>query len=324
MQPQSSTGASAYAANLAAGFEQSLQSFIMSLPSHRTLIAYAVGQGHRTRPIGCLLSCSAVGGDWSKALDVAIGIELLHKSSVVRDDIADRDEMRSGQPALHVAYGTSRAIAVSDVLLTLGLGRIADGVPALVADQCLRSASDALREMAAGQLEDVCPSPNRRGIEDRLLVDERKTGSLAGLACQLGAIVGGGTAIEITKLTQYGRKLGTAFQVLNDVRNLTGEEEARVTASDLRNGRRTVISAHADRRLASQSPALSAVTNESTDAEAEATRKSLLATGAAEFGEALCSRILREARTELEALNPNPATTILDSLTRGLLREHAF
>jgi geranylgeranyl diphosphate synthase, type I len=327
VQPRPSTGAGAYAADLTAAFEQALQLFLAELPGHRPLVEYAVLGGHRTRPIGCLLACGAVGGDWRTSLDAAVGIELLHKSSVIRDDIADGDEVRSGQPAFHAVHGTAKAIAVSDLLWTYGLERIAGGAPAPTAAECLRAATAVLHEMANGQLEDICPSPGRRATEDRLLVDERKTGSLSGLACRLGAIIGGGSPAEVAGLTRYGRKIGTAFQVLNDVRNLTGEETSRIAASDVRKGRDTVLSAHVREQGGRRAP-LTLVSNggpdDLSDAEVEAVRADLLAARAAEFGEALCSQLLDEARAQLKILAPGPATAILDALTRGVLREHAF
>ena len=160
------------------------------------------------------------------------------------------------------------------------------------------------------------------------LVDERKTGSLSGLACRLGAIIGGGSPAEVTGLTRYGRKLGTAFQVLNDVRNLTGEETSRVTASDVRNGRDTVLSAHARQQGGALRAPLMLVSNGARgrlgDAEVETFRTDLLTARATEFGEALYSQLLDEARAQLDVLTPSPATAILDALTRGVLREHAF
>ena len=317
MATSATTGAAAYAASLAQGFEAALQTLLDETQSHRPLVAYAMRSGHRTRPVGCLLACGAVGGQWRDALPAALGVELLHKSSVIRDDIVDGDGMRSGQPSFHVAHGTSTALVVSDLLWTRGLGQIASGARPPANDRCLRAATEVLQEMAAGQLEDVVPTAHRRGAWHRLLVDEQKTGSLSGLACRLGAIVGGGTPEHVSALTSYGRSIGTAFQVLNDVRNLAGDEKARSAASDVRKRRATVVSAYAGEPVCRGTTDLS-------DADVENTRRHLVAQGALEFGERLAARLLDEARGHLDRLPSTPESEILVSLTRGVLRTHAF
>jgi geranylgeranyl pyrophosphate synthase len=325
---QLTTETSEYAASLAAGFNDVLHGFLDGVTTHRPLLEFAVQTGHRTRPVGCLLACAAVGGDWTDALDVAVGVELIHKASVIRDDIVDGDSMRSGQPAFHVAHGVARAIAASDLLWTLGLRCVSAGTPSEVSDECVRATTSVLWEMAAGQLEDVSPSDTRRGSSDRLAVEEQKTGSLSGLACRLGAIVGGGVAFEVEALTCYGRKIGTAFQVLNDVRNLNGEEKARQPASDVRNRRDTVLSARmrevADPEIRRQLDASGAQDDDMTTSQVATVRGALLKSGAVEFGETLAAQLLLEAADELSGFPPTLALTILESLTSGALRDYAF
>jgi geranylgeranyl pyrophosphate synthase len=133
----------------------------------------------------------------------------------------------------------------------------------------------------------------------------------------MGAIVGGGTPEHVSALTSYGRSVGTAFQVLNDVRNLAGEETARSAGSDVRNGRATVVSSYAGEPVPRGTTDLSA-------ADAENTRRHLVAKGALEFGETLAARLLDEARGHLDRLPSTPESEILVSLTRGVLRTHAF
>lgn len=318
-----SAGAAAYAAELTDAFEAALQAFVGGLPDHRELISYAVCDGHRTRPVGCLLSCAAAGGDWRGALGVAVAVELLHKSSVIRDDICDGDEVRGGRPAFHVAFDVARAIAVSDRLLTLGLVRVAHGAPASVSERCSHAAAQVLHEMAAGQLEDIDPSAHRHTTQDRLDVSDAKTGSLAGLACRLGATVAHGETAHVEALDRYGRRLGTAFQVLNDVRNLNGEELEREAGSDVRDRRDTVLTAFSRERASDASGDFSRRPTGGDDAPF-GERERLLAAGAVSHGEAVAARLLEDARRELCVLPPTPASLILEALTLGLLREHAF
>lgn len=324
----SATEAHAFATCLRAGFEEALRAQVRRLPSHVELVEYATRGGHRTRPVGCLLACAAVGGDWRIALDAAVAVELVHKSSVIRDDIVDGDEMRSGQPALHIAYGVAKAIAVSDLLWTLGLRQISACGETSVAYDCLRAFAETLHDMAAGQLEDVSPSPSSRSVEQRLLVEARKTGALSELAGGLGARMGEGTPAEIDALAQYGRKLGTAFQVLNDVRNLRGAETARSAGSDVRKRRDTVLIAHAretaalDTRVLLEEVRLGS--GDLTDPEVETVRDAMLSAGAADFGAEMSARLMAEARTQLDSLSPTLAREILESLARDALLAYAF
>lgn len=317
------TDASELAGLLRVKFEETLAGLIGELASHAEMVDYATRTGHRTRPVGCLLAAEAVGGKWRTALDAAIAVELIHKSSVIRDDIVDGDSMRSGQPALHVVFGTDRAIAVSDLLWTLALQR----VPVAPVD-LQRICTDALYEMASGQLEDVAPSPHRRGVSERRLVEERKTGVLSELACRLGAVVGGGGPGQVEALALYGRNLGTAFQILNDVRNLRGEEEERVPASDLRRRRYTILSAYAREACGEEERTrLDSLTDGSgdlTEREVEGLRDLIASSGAAAFGEGCAAELMREARLQLDALESSPAKEILVSLTQDALLTYAF
>jgi geranylgeranyl pyrophosphate synthase len=304
-------------------FEEARADLVRNLSSHADLVDYATRSGHRTRPVGCLLAADAVGGDWRAALDAAVAVELIHKSSVIRDDIVDGDLARSGQPALHVAFDTSRAIATSDLLWTLALQRLS--LSPVDLQSC---AARAMHEMATGQLEDVAPSPGKQSVAQRRLVEERKTGVLSELACRLGAVIGGGTPPQVEALSRYGRNLGTAFQILNDVRNLRGEETERRPASDLRNRRSTILSAYArevaDDRGRALLDSFVAGSGELPEGEVEALRETILSSGAAEFGERTAAELMEGARLQLDALEGSTAKEILESLTQDALLTYAF
>jgi geranylgeranyl diphosphate synthase, type I len=317
-----------FAQQIRRGFEDALASHVRQLPSHRELVEYATRSGHRTRPVGCLLACAAVGGDWRVALDAAVAVELIHKSSVIRDDVVDGDETRSGQPAMHIAFGVPSAIAVSDLLWTVALRIIAWPDADRGGEECLRACTQALFEMASGQLEDTTPSPLASSVKVRLLAEERKTGALSELACRLGAIAGGGSESEVEALARYGRGLGTAFQIFNDVRNLKGAEAERSAASDVRRRRDTVLSAHARAVLDSEDRELLERVRhgpgELSQAEVDEVREVLISSGASEFGERLAGELMADARAQLLALEPSLASEIFRSLAEDALLNYAF
>jgi geranylgeranyl pyrophosphate synthase len=255
-------------------------------------------------------------------MQAAIAVELVHKSSVIHDDIADDDDMRSGHRAVHVQFGVPVALALSDRLWSDAFSSIATAFDPDLSSRCLRGLTDAAREMALGQLEDIAPSPVMSGLRSRLLVNERKTGVLAQVACWLGAVIGGADSSRADALGRYGRCLGTAFQVLNDVRNLCGLEDARPPATDIRDGRETVLTAYARNGasgfLGDQSR------EDRCGGDLDVVRRAMLDAGADDFGESLAANLLRQARVELAQLDPSPARDVLVALTKDGLLSFAF
>lgn len=321
------TDADSLTRHLSGLFEEALSASVAAFSSHREVLTYALSGGHRSRPMGCLLACSAVGGTVESAIDVAVAVEFIHKSSVIRDDIADDDDQRSGHSAVHTVYGPAIALAVSDVLWSEGLARIA-ALPTHWRAASVGSTVAALREMAIGQLEDVAPSLGANSVTARLEVDERKTGALSELACRLGAITGDGADDDVKALSAYGRKLGTAFQVLNTIRNIAGLEPDRPAATDLRKRRDTVLTAHSramrgpDVRVAN---ALDQLLPDLDDPAVTQLRATLLSDGAVTFGKTLAASLLSDARRLLESLPPTPARCALTYLAGdGLLSIYDF
>jgi geranylgeranyl pyrophosphate synthase len=309
-------------ARLRTAIDAALACAVRELPDHHEVFDYALSAGHRARPLACLLSCAAADGSWQDAMGAAVGIEFIHKASVARDDIADGDERRGGQEALHVRFGVPVALAASDVLWTAGVKRLTYATRPARQHQVLETSMQMLGEMALGQLEDVAPSATQRTVAARVLVNERKTGALTELACRAGAIVASAPATTTDALAKYGRNVGTAFQVVNDVRNVQGREADRPVASDIRAGRDTVVTAVARSPQGAVTPILGP-----HDGEDSATRlhAEVLASGSVARCQALAAELLADARRELAILPASPAREILGSLARGELFEiYAF
>src|SRR5262245_35158809 len=222
-------------------------------PDRADLIEDALAGGNRTRPVLCLLSYAAVGGRARDARPVALAVELGHKASVLRDDIEDGDTVRRGRPTFHAQHGIPLAVAVSDLLWTASLTTVANArMPARERRKCMNLFIETFHDMARGQFHDVAVQvmsghPPRR----RARVDGLKTGSLSALAFTVGAIAGGGRHGEVEALTRFGYSLGTAFQLVNDVNNLLGNEmvTGRPAGTDIQQGRYTPLVAYAAQRL---------------------------------------------------------------------------
>lgn len=232
----------AHLARLKRAIESGIGKFVRTVPrSCYEEVAHALAGGHRTRGVACLLACESVGGNWPSAVPLSVAIELGHKASVIRDDISDGDEFRRGRATSHKKYGIPLALTISDFLLSSALKQAenlssADG-------RYLSLFVRTFHSMATGQLNDVAggifetPETKKWGSNHLL-----KTGSLARLPFETGAIMGGGSADQIRALTAFGNSLGLAFQLINDARSLLGREDGRTgLSSDLRHGKVTPL-----------------------------------------------------------------------------------
>ncbi len=187
------------------------------------------GTGKRLRPSLCLLACEAAGGDWRGALPAAAAIEFVHNFSLIHDDVQDRDTERHHRPTVWSVWGDAQAINAGDALLALArlqvlsLGRA--GLPSETVVEAARVLDERTFEMVAGQTLDVA-------FEERLDIDvpayldmvEKKSGALFDCSLHLGGLIGGCDSLVAQKFGRIGRKLGTAFQVRDDILGVWGDE----------------------------------------------------------------------------------------------------
>lgn len=183
------------------------------------------------RPSLCLMACEALAGDTEQALPVATAVELVHNFSLIHDDIEDGDEMRHHRPALWHAYGRQPAIFAGIALWSIAnqtLDRAYDrGMPAGRVLAARRVLNDACLEMIEGQHQDL-------SFEDRsdvtlaeyLEMIAHKSGALLGASLQLGALAAGADDELCDKFDTFGRELGLAFQIRDDVLGIWGEGSA--------------------------------------------------------------------------------------------------
>jgi geranylgeranyl diphosphate synthase type II len=196
--------------------------------------------GKRLRPILCLASADAVGGDRTLAMPAACAIELIHTYSLIHDDLPamDDDTMRRGRPTLHVVAGEGMAILAGDGLLTHAFYLLASEPPTKDPElierklEVLRIIASAAGPvgMVGGQAIDLaCVKPDPRG---RLLprLDEqglgvmhgKKTGALIRAAAGVGAIMGGGRVEQVEAIDRAAGEFGLAFQIVDDILDVEG------------------------------------------------------------------------------------------------------
>jgi len=183
---------------------------------------YLMRGGKRIRGVLALLICEALGGDMDKALDAAVAVEMVHASSLAKDDVQDGDEYRRGDLATWAIYGVRKATALVDVTIPHALVILRK-----YNKEAVDVAIDAWRELGIGQVKDLFLAPFR----GRRLYDEvvrGKTGALFSLAATLGAIAAKATRPQKALASRYGRQLGYTFQVMDDLADL---EEGRPIAA---------------------------------------------------------------------------------------------
>ncbi len=206
-------------------------------------IMYALkGKGKRIRPILTHLTGKAFEADPEDLMNAGIAVELLHNFTLVHDDIMDGDLIRHGQDAVHVKWDEPAAILAGDgifVLAQLSLGRIREGT--LKAHRCF---NESALEVCEGQAMDLnFASDSEIGLNDYLEMIEKKTGSLLGCAAQLGGILGSQDEKTCESLKSYGRNLGKAFQIQDDILEIFSDPESmgKSLGSDVLTEKQTVL-----------------------------------------------------------------------------------
>jgi geranylgeranyl diphosphate synthase type II len=200
----------------------------------------------RLRPMLVLMAAEACGCDWRRAMPAACAVEMVHTYSLIHDDLPamDDDDLRRGRPSCHAKFGEATAILAGDALLTQAFELLATGIqPGAVAAQCcgeLGKAAGACN-LVGGQEDDLKAEFSNLGIEDLERIQRRKTGAIIRVSLRLGAIVAGATEGQLAALSAFGENIGMAFQIVDDLLDLEGDEEAlgKRTGKDSDHGKLT-------------------------------------------------------------------------------------
>jgi farnesyl diphosphate synthase len=223
-------------------------------PEHlRAAMHYAVlNGGKRLRPFLVVETAAMLGGDRDVAMRVGAALECVHCYSLVHDDLPamDDDDLRRGKPTVHIAFDEATAILAGDSLLTYAFDIIAatEGLPEagkLALILALARAS-GIGGMAGGQALDLAAekqAPDEVGI---VTLQAMKTGALIRFACEAGAIVAGASAEDRATLRRFGERIGLAFQLADDILDLTADSATmgKATGKDAGRGKGTLVGLH--------------------------------------------------------------------------------
>lgn len=226
--------------------EERLKSSLISEVDRLTEIAsYAVDSGgKRIRPTVTLLSFKAVdGADIEKVVDIATAIELIHTGSLIHDDINDGGDLRRGRMSAYKKFGLMDSLIAGDFLFSKGFE-----IGGQTTYEIVQVTADACSSLAAGEiLQGRFRGDPTLTVERYLDLAERKTSRLIAAGAKAGALVGEGTGEQVNSLSEYGRTLGIAFQIVDDILDVVGDEKklGKRTGSDIRDGNVTLLSIHA-------------------------------------------------------------------------------
>lgn len=231
-----------------------LNEILSSLGDSRTSLEESVrysalSGGKRLRPILCFAACESLDGDVAKTLPAACAIEMIHTYSLIHDDLPsmDDDTLRRGVPTNHTVYGEATAILAGDALLTdaftvlVSEGRKAGLGESVICDLTLDiSRAAGSGGMIRGQAIDL--SLEGRSSIDEIRVAEMhmlKTGSLIEASVVAGARCAGGTTEETDMLRAYAAAVGLAYQIVDDVLDIEGEETGKEKGVDIKKEKST-------------------------------------------------------------------------------------
>eukprot|EP00877_Chromochloris_zofingiensis_P012309 jgi/Chrzof1/7331/Cz02g19200.t1_GGPS[v5.2] len=204
--------------------------------------------GKRVRPALCLAACQLVGGDLRAALPTACAMEMVHTMSLIHDDLPamDNDDFRRGRPTNHKVYGEDIAILSGDALLTYAFEHIARDTRGVSADRVVRIIVELARASGAdglvgGQVVDIQSEDKEVGLDVLKYIHEHKTAALLEAAVVCGAIAGGADDAVVEKLRRYALNIGLAFQVIDDILDITQSTEVlgKTAAKDLASNKTT-------------------------------------------------------------------------------------
>ncbi|HYE96105.1 MAG TPA: polyprenyl synthetase family protein [Rubricoccaceae bacterium] len=212
--------------------------------------------GKRLRPVLLLLGAEAYGGESAlkRAMPAALAVEVFHAFTLVHDDIMDHAAERRGRPTVHVRWDEPTAILVGDLLMALAYDLLAK-VETDHLREVLRSFHQMVLRLCEGQaLDKAFEQRTDVSVPDYLDMIERKTGALVEAALEIGGWVGGADAAGRAALRRFGQALGRAFQIQDDLLDLTAEDAGwgKTVGGDLVEGKKTFLLLRALERSAGE------------------------------------------------------------------------
>jgi geranylgeranyl diphosphate synthase type II len=198
---------------------------------HKAMRYSLFAGGKRLRPILCLAAAETSGGKIDHALPLACALECIHTYSLVHDDLPsmDNDDLRRGRPTCHKVFGDGIAVLAGDALLTIAFEIVSRAKPTRRYDMSLLLREVAVaagsRKLIAGQVADLEAEGHQTDREQLRYIHENKTAAILTTSVRLGAMSANANPKQLAAITKFGRALGLAFQIIDDILDVTQTSE---------------------------------------------------------------------------------------------------
>lgn len=271
-------------------------------PEARTVYFHLVdGGGKRIRPLVTLLAAKLFSSEVAAAIPVAAAMELIHMATLVHDDIIDRAHTRRGRPTVNHLWGNQLAVLTGDALLARALSMLVDAKDARI----VKVVSCMIYNMCEGEITQNATLNDANQTEadyfDRI---EKKTALFFSTCCQAGALVVGAAADAVTAIGEYGRLVGLAFQVIDDLLDFTADPKTlgKPVGSDLAAGILTLPVIHVLHHTEYGSDLKSQMAGRALGKEAMAELLEIIqANGALDYAWSVAGSLVRQAKHVLPA-----------------------
>ncbi len=288
-------------------------------PAVEGYVAYAIeSHGKRLRPALALLAGGATGNIGPSHLDLAVILELIHAATLVHDDILDGADKRRGQPTANAKWGNAISVLLGDCLFAHAL-KLSTSFPN---GEISRRIAHAAAEVCSGEIIQTQRRFDLKlSVPDYYKIIEMKTAALFAAATELGAFINEAPPDVISALRTFGLRLGTAYQIYDDVLDLAGDESTvgKTLGSDLRKGKLTLpvlyLLQNAD---IAERHRLSEIILNGDEGDIRALAERALEAGAVKSAVATARKMLREAQVQLAIVPENKYCESLAGLVTTL------
>ncbi len=198
---------------------------------HKAMRYSLFAGGKRLRPILCLAAAEACRGNIGNALPLACALECIHTYSLVHDDLPsmDNDDFRRGRPTCHKVFGEAIAVLAGDALLTIAFEIVSKAKPAPRYDMSTLLSETAVaagsQKLIAGQVADLEAEGKNVKRDQLQFIHENKTAAILKSSVRLGAMSANAEAKKLSAITRFGQRLGLAFQIIDDILDVTQTSE---------------------------------------------------------------------------------------------------
>ena len=204
-----------------------------------------VNGGKRLRPYMVLKSCQVLGGKSRDAISAAGAVEMVHNFTLVHDDIMDNDETRHGVLTTHKKFGMPLAILAGDVLFSKAFQVVSkSNLPSQSTNELVSRLSKACVDVCEGQLLDIKMAESKKipSQNEYIKMISKKTAALFDVSCSMGAICAKSKTKDIANLSSFGKNLGIAFQITDDLMGVMGDPKItkKPVGNDLREGKKSL------------------------------------------------------------------------------------